>query len=1187
MNKGNTIMRKLLRQPTNVNGHADSSINDSPQLRPSASQNTVYSAGSPITCLDRSPDGSHAVFAGPKVFKTLKIDGSTISEDIDLRALITDYAANHDISAATSDRLTIKSVAWSHGSEDSKILTACANGRVTLYDLNKLGEGLEVARIHEHTRQVHKLAINPFRAHVLLSASQDGTVKSFDIRNRIQGRSGLVLKTWQNFKCNADAVRDVKWSPIDGMEFACSTDAGVIQKWDLRKGTAPVLKIPAHTKACFSIAWHPDGEHLISGGLDQKCYVWDFSKKGERNQKYKYSFDTPAPVSTVSWRPACWSATAQGRRAAQVTVSYDDTNSNKMPNPSVHIWDLARPGIPFKEIDQWDTAPTGLLWSTRDLLWGVDRDGHFTQTDVAFIPKVIDRRTLSDLSFSSNGDLLMVLEERQTPRRPRPTISPADVPSSFSQSPNGPQLSVSRSDSEDDVIGGFLGPKLRKSFGRHGARSSHASTSTPNSSMNGNTGKTENKVMSLDEAVMVTGPYKPRQVMAIGQAPSTAKRSLYEYLTNRYLSRLEKSQSTPYSVQTPEILLASTTEYFARTAEHVGHYRLAQTWRILGYTMGLLLTRRAEYHRQSRLAPQKPERQQENKQVKVEKDKGEETPRKLPRSLSPLESPIYPVGRSIIAEEVESTSNVATPLVRPVRDTFSGETSEATITPLASEENVENDVLKLPPPSFANSPSPIPVPGASQSPRKFTSEPSNVEGYDFYGVDSISPAENLTAVPQRKQPLRLDYPEPSAPSQRMQVGRHDSGESFAMFSTSGDSQSRFMSSSESDISRSIEKENGKSLREAVSTWENSFTSSSAGHRPSVDSLNDPQYSSFDGHNASASSNGLTHALPQKRPSPPTLIVQQASFREAVDDTNADGDASDAQDDLNHLSDDPNIIESDYYSWPNDPKFVDLPIDPTVLVQRTIQFETQTGVLNASAIMLLLGPLLPPKTLDAVQSAAILRQYHQRLQNFQLFTEATLLRNLCVPTYPTVWEDSQKDINVGYFCTDCQKPLENDPLIPGSMWRCPRCRGSIDGCAVCRHREPEESLTSGEKSILLWWSCPGCGHGGHLTCMQAWHDAPSDGCCPLEGCLHPCLPGPWREQREVEKRSLQAKEMDRLVRENSAVRGKPRSVSVRRDAREVNQSKAVEGVRVALALSQGSGGMERRRSVKVVAPGEKH
>ncbi|KAL3425402.1 WD repeat-containing protein C4F8.11 [Phlyctema vagabunda] len=990
MNKGN-IMRKLLRQPANSSDNVEHSFNDSPQLRPSASQNTVFSASAPIACLDRSPDGKRAVIAGLKVFKILNIDGPTITEAHDLRTIITNYATGHDISAATADRLSIRSVVWSHGAFDTSILTAGTNGRVTIYDLNKLGEGLEVLRIHEHTRQVHKLAINPHRAHWLLSASQDGTVKSFDIRRATEGRNGMVLNSLQTYKGNADAVRDVQWSPINGLEFACSTDAGVIQKWDLRKGTAPVLKLTAHTKACFSIAWHPDGEHIISGGNDQRCHVWDFSKTGERNQKPKYSFDTPAPVSSVSWRPACWSATAQGRRAAQVTVVYDDTNSNKTQNASVHLWDLARPGMPFKQLEQWDSAPTDVLWSTRDLLWSVDREGNFTQTDVAFAPKLIDRRSLSDLSFSATGDLLMVLEERQTPRRPRPSINPGDVPSRFSQSPSGPQLSVSRSDSEDDVTGSFLGPRPFKAHRRHGGRSSQA---TAGALASNTPTKVDHKVLGLDEAILVTGQYVPQQIMAVGHAPSTTKRDAYQYLTNRYLSRLWKNKSIPYSEQTPDALISSTTEHFAKSAENVGHYRLAQTWRIIGYTIALLLTRRAKFHRKSRLTPKKPT-QIEDKELNVYKhDRGEETPRRIPRSKSPADSPLTAVSRSIVAQEMESTSNMTTPLVRPVQDRLVRDTSNHTREPVPEEDNIENDVLALPPPSNIISPSPIPVPGASQSPENDAS----IEGYDFYGLESISPVQNFP-VPQRKQPLRLDYPDPQSSPHRLNLARHDSGESFAMFSTSGDSQSRFISSSDSDVAQSLVEENGRTLREVVESWENNFNSPSRHHRPSIDSDVAPHVSNSVKGDRLNSSNHHHDYLPPTRPSPPALMVQQPSFRQ--EDFPEVTEVSPLVRPLlvEQISDDPEIIETDYLPWANDPDFVISPIDPVVLVKRTIQFEVQTGSLNAAAIILLLNHLLPSKTLDSRQSSAILRQYHHRLQSMQLFTEATLLRNICTAKSP--------------------------------------------------------------------------------------------------------------------------------------------------------------------------------------------
>jgi hypothetical protein len=773
----------------------------------------------------------------------------------------------------------------------------------------------------------------------------------------------------------------------------------------------------------------------------------------------------------------------------------------------------------------------------------------------------------------------MLLEPRQPPRRSRPSLSSPEASPSYHHNSNSPLLSVSRSDSEEDVVGSFLGPRQRKRR-HHGDKNISLSTTPPSI-----TGMIDSNVMSLDDAVNVTGIYKPHQAMAIGHAPSTAKKTLYKYFTNKYLERILRditSKEHPTNVR-----LASTMEYFGQAAESIAHYRLAQTWRLLGYTMSLLLTRRSEHHRQARLAVKKPlVKDPSSKEGLREsprwRSRGEETPRKLRRPYSPYSSPFQPTQRANM-EEVESTSNVATPLVRPVRDDIAHETREAMQTPL-----VEDDILHLPAPAHTANPPPIPVPGSSNS-SDYTA--SSVEGYDFYGIESFSPSIDLVA-PQRKHPLRLDYSERSEAASRIQPQRHDSGESFQMFSTSADSgQGKFMSSSESD---SHSKHLGSSLRDRVSSWESSLASQK--HRDSMDSDAPGQSESSDEPVPPSNfplhrvvRNGVSHAPA----SPPTFRIQEASAPTAAPTRLVHTPIEEEPiSPTERTSMDPEIIEDDFLPWKNDPDFTIPPMDPKILVQRSIAFEAQTGALNASAMILLLRPFLLPGSIDEIQAAAILAQYHQRLTDMKLFTEAALLRNLCVPLYPNVFGMAQEGITIGFFCTDCHKPLENDPLLPNSQWRCHRCRQSMDGCAICLQRDNVEIEYDAADTVdsIIWWYCPGCGHGGHTACMTAWHAGPeteegtrySGGCCPLEGCLHPCLPGTWRDLRWEEKKVAKQKEMDILVRESSRQgSGSGRSRGVRRDVREVKQTAAVEGVRVALGI----GGLERKKSVKVVAPGE--
>lgn len=239
----------------------------------------------------------------------------------------------------------------------------------------------------------------------------------------------------------------------------------------------------------------------------------------------------------------------------------------------------------------------------------------------------------------------------------------------------------------------------------------------------------------------------------------------------------------------------------------------------------------------------------------------------------------------------------------------------------------------------------------------------------------------------------------------------------------------------------------------------------------------------------------------------------------------------------------------------------------------------------------------------------------------LFEEATLLRNLCYPSYPAVYgQGLPKHLgSMGYFCNTCGKAVsEGEGLSVGErMVKCHRCRGYFSGCAVCAEVEeppplfPSESGGSLEGSgrdlsiidpsspaASLWWYCQGCGHGGHIACLDAWHSNSgtdfSDGCCPLEGCLHPCLPGVWREEFFSRRNLAASEEVSRAVKDATAgakgVAGQQglRPVSVRRDRKEVRESNAVGSVRGALAQGGSGGAVEggRRKSVKVVAPGDK-
>jgi WD40 repeat protein len=1304
------IMRKLLgKQPIDssthdTNAHITSSPSASHIYRPTVSQNAVYNAGNPIKCFDASLDGRSVILGGSHILKVIHVDGTNIKDGIDLRSLITAQTATKiGASSSTSDQLAVRDVKWAAGQTNNGnpgIFTACANGKIFHYDLNRAGSsaaggaGLEIVQIREDARQINCLDINPHQGHLLLSGSQDGIARTFDTRVPTSTRTGLIFRSNAHpFRCNADSVRQVKWSPTDGFYFACSTDQGVVLKWDYRKHTAPLLKIKAHDKICTSIAWHADGEHLVSAGWDAKCHVWDMSKTADKRQKPKWSISTPAAASVVVWRPGQWSASAQGKRAAQLAISYDDSSQKRHGINAVHVWDLARPTLPYKEIQRFDGVPSALHWHDSDLLWTAGQDGLFNQCDIAYVSKVIDRQTMSTMAFSARGDVLMFLDERAEVPRPRGHVVRAETlprpPVSYSSSPTTPMLSISRSDSEDDIVGTFLGPKRRSSARRRrmSTRSTHGLSTTPPAQM-------DSAPIPLDKAINLTGIFRSQQAMAFGHVPAAADVEVYGWLSDTYLQVL--NQELPYTRGGNSMVerVAIILEKYAKAAESISQFRLAQSWRILAYGMNLLLKRRARYHMEVRTQRLRGPRKSGGYADYNDSTAREGAGTRRTPSTSALDTTRD--SRSLLSEEFESTSNVPTPLARPVPDDYHPEhgqgqghgdrvyTHHGKLTPILEPES-----FILPPAVIGDRRRLDSVPLSTVSHDSEHTQVSqaetdaSLEGYDFYDTEALlSKAIDVPRTNRRDLSRPRDAGGVASPSRRKPPRREDSDDSFSqMFSVSDTSRRNTGLSSSSFPRRPL-----PTVRQAEETPTDAsnaggaFESRIRGHRLSTESPVRSRLSALH-RTLERSDTGLTNFTDEHKMITQTTSDSFVSQEEAIVSQSDDAYGTpspekptyDSRRQDSFTSEEersPFIIEEDYFYWLDDPPYPhplevdqerssfmnrDPPLQPYTLISRALAFEVKTSALTASAMVLALKPLLPPDVIDSFQASAILRQHHSRLMCMKYFSQAALLRKLCIRGWPggvlSSWGDdypaltvpAAENVQVGFSCVKCRKPREVDRTwgCNQSVWTCDRCRAVMAPCAVCGHRDDTPNLApshrtspeylglavkdsksddSDEAILLTWWYCPGCGHGGHTTCLRNWHgplmdmntghtgiDTPpefgdhvsdsSDGCCSFDGCGHACLPGRWRTEtatarteevvgravREVTRSSVTASpkpEPGSMV-AGSTSGGDPHhrrahtvhggEMAVKGDAHEVLQSRAVESVREALAASRDAGG----------------
>ncbi|KAF2186781.1 hypothetical protein K469DRAFT_706769 [Zopfia rhizophila CBS 207.26] len=762
-----------------------------PGIRTGSSQDASHKTGLEISALDINRDRTHAILAGREILKTVRVQDAKIYEETNLRAAIINYA-EHNTSGASSVRhredLGVHDVKWSHGQFSTHIATAATNGKVILYDLNRAG--VELARLHEHHRQVHKLAFNPHQGYLLLSASQDATVRLWDLRD--MRKDIMTCPSRDKFSGLSEGIRDVQWSPTDAVEFAFGTDNGVIQRWDFRHNKGPKQKTNAHEqRTCTSIDWHPDGKHLLSSSVDRTVKVWDFSTDGRR-QKATFVLKTPYPVHKARWRPPYWSDEFHEKGAYQCTqmvTSYDRDHS------LIHVWDFRRPYLPFREINKFPSAPSDMLWHSRDTLWTVGREGVFQQNDVHLAPKVVDRRNLQAFAVSPSGEIGGFVQKRPRRRRSGLEYSSEDTYiGDTREKRSSPEKNSLRSSADDSLDDNFLSSSFKRHHGRTASnRSTKSFGSTPPS-------ETAPKVMFLTDSMAIHNEsFKPNQIAFRGTLPGAMSVQIFTYLAQKYKAI---SLSDPPTTQS-FIDLQQVFEQNAEYAQRAAYYRLAETWRIIGLSVTIAVKRRAEFHRKQRLqykstslASSDVQQTRSVSEQPVAHDKQQALPPNpaVRAILGTIDKPQPPQSTNQPHTTNESTSNLATPVARPV--TTSASTADTRQLPHLPDPD-HDDEIKLPPavagphsgPSPSGKEASLLPENAAQStaPRRpnFNGphwyHPSNDldERRAMIGSWRAPPRAPLSLEPTDAQGINIKIPP--------RLDRHNSDESFAMFSASTDS----------------------------------------------------------------------------------------------------------------------------------------------------------------------------------------------------------------------------------------------------------------------------------------------------------------------------------------------------------------------------------------------------------------
>ena len=1099
-----------------------------PQSAASPSSSVVHRTGIPIVALDISPDRTHAVLAGREILKTIRVAPDSCNEAFNLRSAITSYNSTHSSSDVAGNvkrrhQLTANDVKWSHSNFSSIIATAAPNGQIILHDLEKAC--VQIACLHEHTRQVHRLAFNPHHAPLLLSASHGGTIRLWDLRTGHRNGAVGTFASKATFASSSESMRDVRWSPTMGVGFVACTDSGVIQEWDILQPGKPILRVKAHAKACRAVDWHPDGKHVVSGGADKMINVWDFSIRNSRMKPYM-QLRAPQPVMNVRWRPPCFKEAhhAESWQATHLAASYD------VQDPKIQVWDFRRPCIPFREISHYDTPSTDFLWHSEDLLWSVGYAGMFTQTDLKQARDIIRNTSLSGVAVAPSGDICLFSEGR--PRR-----DPSFVDSyEFLQGvpPKGDKTGQS-SESPSTNEGSFedqatsLSVRLRQ---RKALKSSSHRTTGSSSYLN----SVAQPLSRFNVLVPKNMPIRVAQVIAHGGIYDVARPDLFAYFARNY----ELVDGTAGPFNTVISIVADTFERNADLATVVGEHQLGQAWRTMAWAARKDLERKA---RQNRIWA--PSTQGHVKSVK------ESYPHQkhLNSHEGDFDQARLSTLKAVAPPTTEDGSNTATPVARPVSDL----TMQLKQNRMRGHDD-EISKLSLPgPTSNWSSTGPHPQPGNPElSPRyaqesSFVSKVSSSESHSSDSdlatgvMDLEDGLARRRAAALAQNALRLD-PQSNAYSHNPVAPsfiRHDSGERFEMFSESTESSFHGRSSGTSLKSNYLA---SSPLEHVQSTATRSEMLQDGDHvaKTTLSQKTEKQSSPIHAASPLMAENDQSAMLRPFAHQAPIIHPQDVESQMPLDQELESIHQGDSEPSLKSPHPEPSVEELPPWS-------------ATALLRPLIEYHTSQlfDCQLPAHVVISLAPLLA-HDMSSTYLESILLSYHDQLISHSLFVEAAHLRKVVNNTYPEVSGHGTFGVQTGgAWCTYCRKPSKGE-----KSGFCERCQSLLVECVIC-----EDDVTffasSGSDSHdgdrTLWAWCQECGHSQHSTCLRKWWSNPemSHGFCPVLGCLHACVPGKARDN------VLKAEAEDRRA---AAAAAAAQTSSIRGDAWTIAESRAVQQAR---------------------------
>ncbi|KAL0882789.1 hypothetical protein ABMA27_016337 [Loxostege sticticalis] len=347
--------------------------------------NTIcVSQEGPANALALNKDCSQVVIAGRNVFKVFSIGETEFTEVCNLRV-----GKNLNLNFSSID------VAWST-IEENTLATAATNGAVVVWNLGRSGRSKQEHVFSDHKRTVNKVSFHLTEPALLISGSQDGMMKCFDLRMKEVART---------FISNTESIRDVQFSPHQANQFAAVSENGSVQLWDVRRHERCLQHFTAHSGPVFACDWHPEAPWLATASRDKTIKIWDIHAK----PNLEHTIYTIASVGHVKWRPQ------KKFQVASCALVLDC---------AVHVWDVRRPHVPLATFAEHRDVTTAIAWQASPLTFlSTSRDCSLYRHRFTEAAHPVLWANPHGVCVSARGELA-----HATPERPLPALHPHHHP---------------------------------------------------------------------------------------------------------------------------------------------------------------------------------------------------------------------------------------------------------------------------------------------------------------------------------------------------------------------------------------------------------------------------------------------------------------------------------------------------------------------------------------------------------------------------------------------------------------------------------------------------------------------------------------------------------------------------------------------------------------------------------------